>query len=215
MHNFLLAEEVSMKRIYEFSSKTELLEKLDYDNVSVVSEYNYMTNYLPVSVYNLEYEIRNSIESYISNLTKDKFFIKTIYVVDYDCVEKVFIYVSGITEDVLDKLNEKYESILKTKVLLAKNISNVTTSFKEDCISWANEIQRYLTNCLNFKGVTKINALKTNRVEVFDIAICGKGTTDKLVDAAKKIAIYILVSDLVSCSTDEKIKTIEKFFEIC
>lgn len=204
-----------MKRIYEFSSKTELLEKLDYDNVSVVSEYNYMTNYLPAGVYNLEYKIRNSIENYISNLTKDKFFIKTIYVVDYDCVEKFFIYVSGITEEVLDKLNKKYESVLKTKVLLAKNISNVTTSFKEDCISWANEIQRYLTNCLNFKGVTKINALKTNKVEAFDIAICGKGTTDKLVDDAKKIAIYILVSDLVSCSTDEKVKTIEKFFEIC
>lgn len=204
-----------MKRIYEFSSKTELLEKLDYDSVSVVSEYNYMTNYLPAGVYNLENKIRYSIENYVSNLTKDKFFIKTVYVVDYDCVEKVFIYIDGITEDVLDKLNEKYESILHTKVLLAKNISNVTTSFKEDCKSWANEIQRYLTNCLNFKGVTKINALKTNRVEAFDIAICGKGTTDKLVDAAKKIAIYILVSDLVSCSTDEKIKTIEKFFEIC
>jgi len=215
MHNFLLAEEVSMKRIYEFSSKTELLEKLDYDNVSVVSEYNYMTNYLPAGVYNLEYKIRNNIENYVSNLTKDKFFIKTIYVVEHDYVEKFFIYIDGITEDVLDKLNKKYENILNTKIMLAKNISNVTTSFKEDCISWANEIQRYLTNCLNFKGITKINALKTNRVEVFDIAICGKGTTDKLVDAAKKIAIYILVNDLVSCSTDEKVKTIEKFFEIC
>lgn len=203
-----------MKRIYEFSSKTELLEKLDYDNVSVVSEYNYMTNYLPAGVYNLEYEIRNSIENYISNLTKDKFFVKTIYVAEHDYVEKFFIYVSGITEEVLNKVNKKYENILNTKIMLAKNISNVTTSFKEDCISWANEIQRYLTNCLNFKGVTKINALKTNRVEAFDIAICGKGTTDKLVDAAKKIAIYILVNDLVSCSTDEKIKTIEKFFEI-
>jgi hypothetical protein len=214
MHNFLLAEEVSMKRVYEFSSKTELLEKLDYDNVSVVSEYNYMTNYLPAGVYNLEYEIRNSMENYISSLTKDDFFIKTIYVVDYDCVEKFFIYVSGITEEVLAKVNEKYKDMLNTKIMLAKNISNVTTSFKEDCISWANEIQRYLTNCLNFKGITKINALKTNRVEVFDIAVCGKGTTDKLVDATKKIAIYILVNDLINCSIDKKIKTIEKFFEI-
>ena len=204
-----------MKRIYEFSSKIELLEKLDYDNVSVVSEYNYMTNYLPSGVYNFESKIKCSIENYISNLTKDEFFIKTIYVVDYDCVEKFFIYVSGITEEVLAKVNEKYKKLLNTEIMLAKNISNVTTLFKEDCMSWANEIQRYLTNCLNFKGVTKINALKTNRVEVFDIAICGKGTTDKLVDAAKKLAIYILVSDLVSCSTDEKIKTIEKFFEIC
>lgn len=204
-----------MKRIYEFSSKTELLEKLDYDNVSVVSEYSYMTNYLPVGVYNLEYEIRYTIESFVSKLTKDKFFIKTIYVVDHDCIEKVFVYIDGVTEDIVNELNKKYENILHTKVLLAKNINNTTTLLKEDCKSWANEIQRYLTNCLNFKGVTKINALKTNRVEVFDIAICGRGTTDKLVDAAKKIAIYILVYDLVSCSTEEKIKTIEKFFEIC
>lgn len=208
-----------MVKINEITSCGEVeVTKKDFDNVSVIAEKDSNFNFKSYG-YALAANFKSKLHSYLQERYKDfyyKIVVVTEEVGDVYAFDKIALFIGGIdlTDRVINSITELFNGYnLIIEECRDKPEPKKISTFEKKIQEYANELQRYLTNEKNFKGITKINASTfENRLFTFDIIVSGKGTTDEIVNASKELSKNVFLANK-EISKEDYFTMILKAFE--
>ena len=165
----------------------------DFEQVQVISENNQLTNFKSYTN-RFAKQLENQISENLSLIKKEKFKLLVVGDEFYNTmkIKKIVILVD-------DNISKQCVINSITEKLVSSNIDVIVDIYKEEPTSYVsefknrsqfvcNQIHRYLTNQLNFNGITKLNtAIYNNELQSFELSVSGKGTNDKIFNTIKSI----------------------------
>ena len=208
-----------MKKVFVLNQSKEFISKnKNLEVVSVVAEQTEETNFKSYAEKKAE-EIRDIINEVLALKYKNYDF-KVLVITDENFstykIEKVIVLLDGFinNKSVIDSLTESLKSFnIKFGLLTDKFEPRTISKFQSQCQFLANEIQKYLVNIKNFKGITKINASKWHDIEIFDITVSGRGTDDLIVNKIKKLSDDIKIKNNIEYTKDDIFIMLDNLFE--
>ena len=162
--------------IEEFNSeKVEIVEKKDFEIVNCVAKKNNNDE--------ISFLVRNKLAE---KFKEPKYKILVYENIKTDKKKNIILLENKEQMDYL-ALNLKEFAVLG--LFRDKPKANQISKFELNIQKWCNELQRYLENILQFKGIVKIQAAAINgELLTFNIIVSGKGTNNKIVEIAKQIS---------------------------
>lgn len=165
----------------------------DFEQVQVISENNQLTNFKSYTN-RFAKQLENNIAENLSLIKKEKFKLLVVGDEFYNTmkIKKIIILVD-------DNISKQCVINSITEKLVSSNIDVIVDIYKEEPTSYVsefknrsqfvcNQIHRYLTNQLNFNGITKLNtSIYNNELQSFELSVSGKGTNDKIFNTIKSI----------------------------
>lgn len=165
----------------------------DFEQIQVISENNQLTNFKSYTN-RFAKQLENQISENLSLIKKEKFKLLVVGDEFYNTmkIKKIVILVD-------DNISKQCVINSITEKLVSSNIDVIVDIYKEEPTSYVsefknrsqfvcNQIHRYLTNQLNFNGITKLNtAIYNNELQSFELSVSGKGTNDKIFNTIKSI----------------------------
>lgn len=165
----------------------------DFEQVQVISENNQLTNFKSYTN-RFAKQLENNIAENLSLIKKEKFKLLVVGDEFYNTmkIKKIVVLVD-------DNISKQCVINSITEKLISSNIDVIVDIYKEEPTSYVsefknrsqfvcNQIHRYLTNQLNFNGITKLNtSIYNNELQSFELSVSGKGTNDKIFNTIKSI----------------------------
>lgn len=200
------------------SENTDLVPSKDFEVYNFASERSILEGYRSL-INNFTIGFSSQLRDLISPVFKD-FNYKVMVIADEGRetlkIKKAIILLSDkkIIDFVKNSLTQ-FNFNIEYDLLEEEPETLKETLFKQSGQFWCDQIHNYLKCEYNFQGITKLNvAGHAGELQMFNIGISGKGTTDEIIEKLIMVSQYVETNKAIYyAKPDDIFNVLEAYFK--